>query len=304
MVQFMSDFCEGGVRMQQIKRVAIVGCGFMGMDIAITAAKNTDNELALYDASPAVLAQAKQSAQFFLTPLPDGPAILKRIHFCNELAEALAGADLVIEAVPENLEMKRRVFTELDQLAPPQAILGTNSSSLPVSRIEDVTGRPDRVMNIHFYPPISQRNMVDLMGGTKTSAETFETVTQWVRALRCVPLKVRKELIGFCFNRVWHMARLEAMKMWAAGFVDFMDIDRAWMIFNNTPLGPFAMMDFIGLDVVYAVHSTYFEEYGELYKPPDMLKKMVEEGKLGVKSSRGFYEYPDPAYARPDFLKP
>lgn len=290
--------------MQQIKRVVIVGCGFMGMDIAMTTAKNTDNELALYDANPAVLKQADQSAQVFLTPLPDGAAILKRIRFCNNLARALADADLVIEAVPEDLELKRRVFAELDRLAPPQAILGTNSSSLPVSRIEGVTRRPDRVMNIHFYPPISQRNMVDLMGGTQTSHETFETVTEWVRALGCVPLKVKKELIGFCFNRVWHMARLEAMKMWAAGFVDFMDIDRAWMIFNNAPLGPFAMMDFIGLDVVYAVHSTYFEEYGELYKPPDILKKMVEEGKLGIKTGRGFYEYPDPVYARSDFLKP
>lgn len=170
--------------------------------------------------------------------------------------------------------------------------------------MEGAAQRPDRMFNIHFYPPIEQRKMVDLMGGTRSSEENFEKVAAWVRSIGCVPLRVKKETIGFCFNRVWHMARLEAMKMVSEGKVDFMDIDRAWMIFNNTTLGPFAMMDFIGLDVVYAVHSTYFKEYGELYKPPDMLKKMVEEGKLGVKTGRGFYEYPDPAYARPDFLKP
>lgn len=290
--------------MENIKRVAIVGCGFMGMDIAVTAAKNTDNELAVHDADPAVLKRAVELADFFLRALPQGEEILKRIRFCGGLAEALTDADLVIEAVPENIELKRKVFRELDGLAPAHTIFGTNSSSFPVSRIEDVVRRPERMMNVHFYPPISQRNMVDLMGGTSTSGETFESVTKWVRELGCVPLKVNKELIGFCFNRVWHMARLEAMKMWAGGFVDFMDIDRAWMIFNNTQLGPFAMMDFIGLDVVYAVHTTYYEEYGELYKPPDILKQMVEAGKLGVKSNGGFYKYPDPAYAHPDFLKP
>jgi 3-hydroxybutyryl-CoA dehydrogenase len=229
---------------------------------------------------------------------------LKRISFCEDLASTLDGVDLVIEAVPEILELKRKVFSKVDSLAPPKAIIATNSSSIPISRIEGATERPNKVLNIHFYPPIEKRNIVDLMGGTQTSVETFQAAEEWVKSMGCLPLRVKKELVGFCFNRVWHAVRLESLKMWDGGFVDFMDIDRAWMICTGMPMGPFGIMDFIGLDVVYQVHLTYYEEYQDVfYKPPDSLKKMVEKGNLGVKSGKGFYKYPEPFYSRPDFLK-
>jgi 3-hydroxybutyryl-CoA dehydrogenase len=193
----------------------------------------------------------------------------------------------------------------LDRLAPPDAILATNSSTMPVSRMEDATRRPEKVVNIHFYPPIEQKNIADLMGGTRTSPEVLEIAEGWVRRLKCLPLKVRKELLGFCFNRVWHAARLEALKMWAGASVDFMDIDRAWMIFTGMPLGPFSMMDGIGLDVVLQVHRFYYEEYKDpFYKPPEELEKMVERGELGMKTGKGFYSYPGPAFSKADFLRP
>ncbi|HXZ38290.1 MAG TPA: 3-hydroxyacyl-CoA dehydrogenase NAD-binding domain-containing protein, partial [Thermodesulfobacteriota bacterium] len=235
----------------------------------------------------------------------DKARIEGRISFFSELSPALAGADLVIEAVPEVLELKRKVFSELDLLAPPEAILATNSSTMPVSRMEDATRRPEKVLNIHFYPPIEQKNIVDLMGGSRTSREVLEIAEGWIRSLHCLPLKVRKEMLGFCFNRVWHAARLEALKMWAGASVDFMDVDRAWMIFTGMPLGPFAMMDGVGLDVVLQVHRFYYEEYKDpFYKPPEALEKMVERGELGMKTGKGFYTYPGPAFSKADFLKP
>jgi 3-hydroxybutyryl-CoA dehydrogenase len=298
---------------KKIEKIAVVGGGFMGIQIAIVAAKIANNDVKIYDVSPEAFANARKLADALLDSqvatgkitMEKKTEVLKEIVFCPHLGEAVKDVDLVIEAVPEMLQLKRKVFAELDRLASPQAILATNSSSIPISRIEDVTRRLDKVLNIHFYPPIEQKNMADLMGGTQTSAEVLQTGEHWIRSLGCVTLRVNKELLGFCFNRVWHAARLEALKMWAGGFVNFMDIDRAWMIFSGMPMGPFAMMDWIGLDVVLQVHRTYYEEYRDpFYKPPEALEKMVERGELGAKRGRGFYAYPNAAYSRADFLKP
>jgi len=298
---------------KKIEKVAIVGGGFMGIQIAIVAAKFAGNTVKIHDVSREAFERAEKIREALLASQvaagkiseQDKAGIKKRIAYFSELSAALAGADLVIEAVPEVLELKRKVFADLGRLAPPEAILASNSSTMPVSRMEDTTRRPEKMVNIHFYPPIEQKNIVDLMGGTRTSPEVLEIVERWVRRLHCLPLKVRKELLGFCFNRVWHAARLEALKMWAGGSVDFMDIDRAWMIFTGMPLGPFAMMDGIGLDVVLQVHRFYYEEHKDpFYKPPGPLEKMVEKGELGMKTGKGFYTYPGPAFSKPDFLKP
>ena len=298
---------------KKIEKVAIVGGGFMGIQIAIVAAKFAKNSVNIYDVTPEAFERARKIEEALLCSQADTGKISElekaevkgRIAFLSDLPAALAGAELVIEAVPEVLETKRKVFAELDRLAPPDAILATNSSTMPVSRMEDATRRPEKVVNIHFYPPIEQKNIADLMGGTRTSPEVLEIAEGWVRRLKCLPLKVRKELLGFCFNRVWHAARLEALKMWAGASVDFMDIDRAWMIFTGMPLGPFSMMDGIGLDVVLQVHRFYYEEYKDpFYKPPEELEKMVERGELGMKTGKGFYSYPGPAFSKADFLRP
>lgn len=298
--------------MERIEQVAVLGSGFMGFQIALVASKRAKNRVRVYDVNALALQKGKGAATGLLKEQVDAGAITAkeqeeiwdRISFHEDLEATLHGADLVIEAIPENLELKRDVFKRIDQFAPAHAILATNSSTYPVSRMESATRRPDRVANIHFYPPIEKRNMADVMGGTKTSSETIQAVELWVKSLGCVVLRVKRELIGFCFNRVWHAARLEALKMWAGDYVDFMDIDRAWMIANSAAMGPFGMMDQIGLDVVYAVHTTYYDEYGDFYKPPDALKEMVDKANLGVKTGKGFYSYPNPVYQRPDFLEP
>ncbi len=299
--------------MSEIKKVAVIGAGLMGTQIAIVAAKNAGNDVAVYDNNPKVFEGTRRLAEGFLggqvaagkITAETKARVLEKISFQKDLGSALKDADLVIEAVPEQLELKRKIFAELDRLAPPSAIIGTNSSSIPISRIEDVARRRDRVMNIHFYLPIEKINIVDLARGTETSDEVFRAAADWVKKAGCVGLEVKKEIIGFCFNRVWHSARLEAMKMWAGGYTDFMDIDRAWMIFTGMPLGPFGMMDAIGLDVVYQVHMTYYNENKDLfYKPPEALRQMVERGELGMKTGKGFYTYPNPPYSKPGFIKP
>jgi 3-hydroxybutyryl-CoA dehydrogenase len=298
---------------KRIEKVAIIGGGFMGIQIGIVAAKFAENSVNIYDISPEAFDRARKIEEALLSSQvttgkiseQEKAGVKGRIAFLFDLPATLAKADLVIEAVPEVLEVKRKVFAELDRLAPPEAILATNSSTMPVSRMEDATRRAEKVVNIHFYPPIEQKNVADLMGGTRTFPEVLEIAEDWIRSLNCLPLKVRKEMLGFCFNRVWHAARLEALKMWAGGAVDFMDVDRAWMVFTGMPLGPFAMMDGIGLDVVLQVHRFYYEEYKDpFYKPPEELEQMVERGELGMKTGRGFYSYPGPAFSKPDFLKP
>ena len=210
---------------------------------------------------------------------------------------------MVIEAVPENLELKRKTFSEIDLLAPPGAILATNSSSIPISRIETATRRPEKCLNIHFYQPAVSMNMVDIMGGTRTTLEAIRSAQQWVRSIGCVPLTVKKEILGFCFNSVWRAIKKQSLFMWANGYVDFQDIDRAWMIFTGMKQGPFGLMDAIGLDVVSEIETVYYSDSKDPKdKPPDALLDKIRKGELGVKSGKGFYTYPDPEFAQPEFL--
>jgi 3-hydroxybutyryl-CoA dehydrogenase len=236
--------------------------------------------------------------------MEDWKKAANNVKFCKELEEALRDADIVIEAVPEELELKRKVFERLDALAPRGAILATNSSSIPISKIESATARPEKCLNIHFYGLVRGMNMVDIMGGTRTTTETIEAGKAWIRSIGCVPLTVKKEILGFCFNRVWRAIKRETLYMWAEGFVDFRDIDRGWMIFTGMTQGPFGLMDNVGLDVVYDIEMVYYNESKDPKEhPPEALKAMVDRKELGIKTGKGFYNYPDPEYSRPDFLK-
>lgn len=160
-------------------------------------------------------------------------------------------------------------------------------------------------LNIHFYQALHGMNMVDIMGGSVTPPEVIERGVRWIRSIGCVPLRVNKEILGFCFNRVWRAIKKEVLYMWANGFVDFRDTDRAWMILTKMKEGPFAIMDMVGLDVVYAIEMVYYNESGDPRdKPPDALLEMIQRGDLGIKTGKGFYTYPDPEFQRQDFLAP
>jgi 3-hydroxybutyryl-CoA dehydrogenase len=294
-----------------IRRVAVVGTGTLGTQICLTAA-NAGYQVTGFDpqvgsldkALEMVRPRAETSKRPPLVPLERWAQCRKALRLASSMEQALRDADLVIEAVPEDLELKKKTWRELGRLAPAQAILATNSSSIPVSRLEEAGGRPERSLNIHFYQPLLGMHMVDVMGGTSTSQEVLELGVSWVRSLGCIPLTVRKELLGFCFNRVWRAIKRETLHMWAGGFVDFRDVDRAWMVFTGMDLGPFGLMDAVGLDVVYDIEMVYYEDSGDSRdRPPEALREMVERGDLGVKTGRGFYRYPDPEFGQPGFLE-
>lgn len=294
----------------KIKKVAVVGTGTLGTQIAIQCAaygyevKSYDqNSESFSQTIPKVLRMMKILGKNPTLPVEEWQKAAQKVILTKDLKEALAEADLVIEAVPENLEQKRQVFAQIDALAPQKAILATNSSSLPISKIEDATRRPERCLNMHFYQPAVGMNIVDIMGGTKTLPEIIETAKEFVRSLKCIPLTVKKEILGFCFNSVWRAIKKQALFMWANGYVDFRDIDRAWMVFTQMNQGPFGLMDLVGLDVVYDIEISYYNDSKDPRDyPPQALKDKIERGELGVKTGKGFYNYPNPEYAHPDFL--
>ena len=274
----------------EIKTIAIIGTGFMGDQIASRAILH-GYKLKLYDINEDSLNVIRKSLVGFLRRRRMKEK-MEWISFNNDLAEAVSDADLIIETIPEKLELKREIFSKIDELAPPNAIIATNSSSIPVSRIEDSVKRKGQVLNIHFYAPISVMPMVDIMRGTQTTDIVFETGKKWIESLECTPLVVKKECLGFVFNRVWHAVKKECLKIWAGGHADMETVDNAWKIFTGMGLGPFRLMDGVGLDVIYNVEMTYFNESGNLDdEPPKELKEMVDKGLLGRKSGKGFYSW-------------
>jgi 3-hydroxybutyryl-CoA dehydrogenase len=296
---------------QKIKKVAIIGTGTLGTQIAVQAACY-GYDVKAYDQDPESFQKTLQKIRGVIKMRGKGPTLpmeewekgAQKVKLARDLAGAVEEADLIIEVVLENLELKRKVFAQIDSLAPQGAILATNSSSIPISKIESATKRPQKCLNMHFYMPASSMNMVDIMGGTKTTTDTIAAGQQFIRSIGCIPLTVKKEILGFCFNSVWRVVKRHTLYMWAGGYVDFRDIDRAWMIFTGMSQGPFGLMDTVGLDVVYDIEMVYYNESKDPKDhPPAALKAMIERKELGVKTGKGFYTYPDPEYARPDFLK-
>jgi len=295
-----------------LEKVAVVGTGILGAQIAMLAV-HAGYRVNIFDSREEAFTETYNKIQNDLRakdmtpfiPWEEWGACKQAIQKTTELGEAVKDAELVIEAVPENLDLKKQVFRELGQKAPPGAILATNSSSMPVSTFEDESGRPERCLNIHFYFPLQGINMVDIMGGRKTLPEVMQTGIEWIRSIGCIPLTVRKEILGFCFNRVWRAIKREVLYMWGNDFVDFRDVDRAWMVFTGMKEGPFALMDKVGLDVIHDIEMVYYHDSNDPKdKPPDALLEMVKRGDLGLKSGKGFYTYPDPEFLRTDFMNP
>ena len=299
--------------MKEIQRVAVVGAGTMGRQIALQCARH-GFPVALYDVVAEVLREAEawqcqivggwiESGDLAVS---DDASVFDRIQYESNLSVALAGVDLAIEAAPERIELKREVFAQMDRLLPAEAIIASNSSSIRVSALEDATERPERVANLHFYLPVWDSPMVEIGGGSCTRPDVLDALTAFARAISILPLRVRKESTGFVFNRVWRAVKKEVMRVADSGVASIEDIDRAWMIkFGRSKPPPFAQMDRIGLDVIRDIELRYAAESGDADDlPRPILTERVERGDLGVKTGRGFYQYPDPAWARADFLDP
>lgn len=280
-------------------RLAVIGAGSMGAQIAQQAALN-GVEVWLQDKDEAQLHKARQSNQGHLARRvekgrlseAEAAAALDRVRATSEIAEAASHADFVIEAVFEDLEVKRSIFADLDRIAPPAAVLASNSSTIGISKIADATERPDRCLNMHFFFPVLVMDLVEIVRGPQTSDETVQRATEAARQMGRTAVVINKEIDGFIVNRILHAATQEAYRLLDAGIASFQDIDTAVEKGLNWPMGPFRLGDFSGLDVTYNARLHMYRTTGdERYKPSPQLEAKVREGKLGRKTGEGWYRY-------------
>ncbi len=279
--------------------MAVVGAGTMGHGIAQVAAMAgfdtflTDlRKEALETAIRRIEANLDGGIQRGkLTPEAKVEA-LSRIALCESLAEAVDSADLVIEAIVEDLAVKRSLFAELDLLAPARAVLATNTSSLSVAEIAAATGRSERVLGMHFFNPVHLMKLVEIVRHNGTDASVVELVRQVAIRMGKEPIVVR-DSPGFASSRLGVVLGLEAMRMLEQGVASAEDIDKAMELGYNHPMGPLKLSDLVGLDVRLAIAEYLFARLGEPhYRPPEILRAKVRAGELGKKSGKGFYEWP------------
>jgi 3-hydroxybutyryl-CoA dehydrogenase len=285
--------------MAEIGRVVVVGAGTMGSQIALQTAYSGRYQVALVDADAAQLERADaQNRKLVARGVEKGrltqeqaEAALRSVEATGDLAAAAAKADLVIEAVFENLDVKRKVFEELERNAPREAILASNSSTIAISRLAEVTSRPERCCNMHFFHPVTVMQLCEVVRGPKTSDETVQAAMEFVRSIDRVPVLINKEVHGFIVNRILFAAAEEAMRLLEGGYASAEDIDTAVKKGLNWPMGPFELLDFSGLDIFYgALEDRARLEGGR--GAPRVLKEKIDQGHLGRKTGRGFFEYP------------
>ena len=290
---------SGGDEMTEIKSVVVVGAGAMGSQIGMVcalagyAATITDIARDALDRAEAQLRQ-RMSRDVEKNRRTDAQVeeAFGRLTFSTDLTTAAAQADFVIEAAVEKLEIKRRLFADLDRVAPPHAILATNSSNIVSSRIADATGRPDRVCNLHFFNPALVMKCVEVVRGPQTSDETVTTAVEFARRLGKVPVLLDREIPGFIANRILGAVRDEAIFLLENGIASVEDIDTACRTALGYPMGPFELMDLTGIDIGYLTKQDRYAESGDPKdQPSKSVSALVERGELGRKTGRGWYDY-------------
>ncbi len=284
--------------MDELKRVLVVGAGTMGSQIALQTALSGRYDVTLVDTVAGQLERARaQNRKLVDRSVEKGrltreaaDAALGRIAESADLPEAAAQADLVIEAVIENFDAKKSVFEALGKHANPQAIMASNSSTIAISRLAGFTGRPERCCNMHFFHPVTVMQLCEVVRGPQTSDDTVKKAMDFVRSIDRTPVLLQKEIWGFIVNRILFAASEEAMRLLEGGYASAEDIDVAVQKGLNWPMGPFHLLDFSGLDVFYGAMKDR-HRLGEGPDAPELLRKLVEEGHLGRKTGKGFFDY-------------
>lgn len=286
--------------MVEIRNVCVLGAGVMGHAIAELAALSGFN-VKLRDISEELVQKGYQRIRESLEMdakkgrlKEDVETVLRRIKPVVEVAEAVRDADLIIEAIPEVLDLKGRAFQECEQYCPAHTIFATNTSSLSISRLAEYTGRPDRVVGLHFFNPPKVMRLVEIVWGEKTSRETVEAVEQFSKQLNRVIIHVKKDVPGFVVNRIFVTMANEAAWALERGEGTILEIDSAAKYKMGLPKGLFELHDLLGggcIDLTYHILEYFRETLGETYRPAPPFERLVKEGHLGKKSGRGFYDW-------------
>lgn len=281
----------------EIKQVAIVGAGLMGTGIAQVVATG-GLKVMVKDISWDILERSKKKIEQRLKELvnkgrltdQEARGILERISFSEEMKEAVADADFIIEAVPEDLDLKKKVFSEMDSIAKPSTILASNTSELSITSLASSTNRPKNVIGTHWFFPPQVMKLIEVVVTKETSDETLETTLTFCKQLGKETV-VCKDVQGFITSRAISALVSECMRIYEEGIASIEDIDKAMRFGFNHPIGPFQLMDMSGLDVVYHSLKSLTEFYGERFKPCQKMIELVEKGNLGQKTGKGFYNY-------------
>lgn len=288
----MSDAAQGDV-----DAVGIVGAGFMGSGIAESSAR-AGKRVWLYEPQQAPLDASKARIEKSISQgvkggkLSDeqGQEMLARIGWSTDLA-ALAEAEIVIEAATENPDVKAGIFAELDEKLPGAFAIASNTSSIPIAQLAAATSRPERILGLHFFSPVPVMKLCEVVVALDTSPEVADRATEFIRSIEKKPIQT-KDRSGFVVNMLLVPYLMAAVRMYEEGFASREDIDSGMKLGCGHPMGPLSLCDFIGLDVLYAVCDSLYEEFKrDEYAPPPLLKRMVAAGRHGRKSGRGFYEY-------------
>ena len=281
-----------------IKKPFVIGGGIMGAGVGQLCAQN-GYEVTVVDISEEIVEKAKGKVRAGLSrrvekgkiTQEEMESVLSRINWSTDLDMAKE-SDFVVEAVSENLGVKKEIFKKLDSICLPETILATNTTALSVSEVASATSRADKVIGMHFFNPAVIMKLVEIIRGEKTSEETIATTKKFAENLGKTPITTSKEAPAGIVSRVLAGLLNEAAVVYSEGIASPEDIDEAMKLGAGHPLGPLALIDMIGLDIHLAKMETLYQKFkDERYKPPEVIRKMVADGKLGKKSGEGFYKY-------------
>ncbi|WRO21422.1 3-hydroxyacyl-CoA dehydrogenase family protein [Metallumcola ferriviriculae] len=282
-----------------VKNVCVVGAGNMGHQISLSAAL-AGFKVTCTDISKETLQKAEEFCDSYLPGRvakgklseEEAKAARERLTFTESLAEAARDADFVIEAAVEKLELKRKIFADLDRICPKHAILATNSSYIVSSKICDATERPEKVCNVHFFNPALVMKLVEVVKGAHVSDETVETAVAVCEKMNKVPVVLQKEIWGFLVNRIVSAIKNEALYLHDMGVATPEDIDTAVVHALGHPMGPFRLLDLTGIDLSYYVGTERYQETGDpKYKPSPIIVEKYVKKEWGRKTGKGFYNY-------------